>query len=230
MLIPSIDLRGGKVVQLVQGERQALESDDLDGWIRRFSRFPIVHVIDLDAALGTGSNLALVRRAVAGLAARVGGGIRTIAQAQEALAAGARQVIVGSALFRNGRPDLEAAHAFASALGADRLVAAVDARGGRVAVNGWKTRLPLSPEEAVRALEPYCACFLYTHVDAEGLMQGTSLDAILSVRRATSKCLAAAGGISTAAEIDRLHGLGVDAVVGMAIYAGRLALPPGEPA
>jgi phosphoribosylformimino-5-aminoimidazole carboxamide ribotide isomerase len=224
MLIPSIDLRGGRVVQLVQGERLALESDDLDGWIRRFARFPIVHVIDLDAALGSGDNLALVHRAAAALAARVGGGVRTVGRAREVLAAGARQVIVGSALFRDGRPSLEAAAAFAGAIGADRIIAAVDARGGRVAVHGWQTLLPLSPEEAVRALEPYCAGFLYTHVDTEGLMQGTDLDAILAVRRATSKALAAAGGITTQAEIDRLHTLGIDAVVGMAIYTGRLAL------
>lgn len=226
MLIPSIDLRGGKVVQLVQGERPAIETDDLDGWIRRFARFPTVHVIDLDAAMGLGDNLALVRHAAAGLSSRVGGGIRTIARARAVLEAGARQVIVGSAFFRNGRPDPAFAVALARAIGLNRIVAAVDARGGQLVVHGWRTALPVAPADAVRALEPYCGGFLYTHVDTEGLMQGTDIEAVLTVRRATEKPVAAAGGITTQEEIDRLHAVGVDAVVGMAIYTGRLALPP----
>jgi len=226
MLIPSIDLRGGKVVQLVQGERPALETDDLDGWIRRFARFPAVHVIDLDAALGSGDNFPLVRRAASALSARVGGGLRTIARARAALEAGARQVIVGSAFFRDGSPDVDFAAALAAAIGSERIVAAVDARGGRLLVHGWRTALPLAPVDAVRALEPYCGGFLYTHVDTEGLMHGTDIEAVLAVRRATEKPVAAAGGITTQEEIDRLHALGVDAVVGMAIYTGRLTLPP----
>lgn len=225
MLIPSIDLRGGKVVQLVQGDRLALESDDLDGWIRRFARFPVVHAIDLDAAMDAGSNTALVARVASALPCCVGGGIRTVDRARDVLAAGARQVIVSSALFRDGRPDLDFAASLADAVGPERVVAAVDARGGHVVVHGWRTALPLAPEDAVRALDPYCGGFLYTHVDAEGLMGGTDFEAILSVRRATEKPVAAAGGITTWEEIDRLHALRVDAVVGMALYTGRLELP-----
>lgn len=226
MLIPSIDLRGGKVVQLVQGERLALEDADLDGWIRRFAHFPKLQLIDLDAAIGTGNNDTLVRYVCGLRPCRVGGGIRTIDRAREVLAQGATHVIVGSSLFKDGHPDLSFAQALADAVGADRIMAAVDAKGGRVAVKGWRETVPLTAVEAVRALEPFCAEFLYTHVDREGLMQGTDMDAIRAVRNATSRKVVAAGGITTQDEIDALEVMGVDAVVGMAIYTGRLAIVP----
>lgn len=225
MLIPSIDLKAGQVVQLVQGERLALASDDLDGWIRKFKRFPTVQIIDLDAAMGTGSNDALVRQACARLTCRVGGGIRSVDRAREVLAAGASQVIVGSSLFSATGPNIDFAHDLARAIGIDRIIAAVDSRGGQVVVKGWREVVPLSAVEAVRALEPYCAGFLYTHVDTEGLMAGTDFDAIMAVRRATNRRLTAAGGITTREEIDRLDAAGIDAVVGMAIYTGALEIP-----
>jgi phosphoribosylformimino-5-aminoimidazole carboxamide ribotide isomerase len=225
MLIPSIDLKGGAVVQLVQGERLAIRDEDVFAWVRRFERFPKVQIIDLDAAMGSGDNLTLVRDVAARLRCRVGGGVRTVERAQSLLDAGAQQIIAGSALFKDGLPDLDFARALSDAVGIDRVIAAVDSRGGRVVVHGWKTSLPLSAVEAVRALEPFCGEFLYTHVDAEGLMAGTDLEAILAVRRATSRRLTAAGGITTAREIDDLDALGVDAVVGMALYTGALAVP-----
>jgi phosphoribosylformimino-5-aminoimidazole carboxamide ribotide isomerase len=222
MLIPSIDLKGGAVVQLVQGERLAIKDDDVFRWVRRFEKFPKVQVIDLDAAMGTGDNLALVREIAGALSCRVGGGIRTVDRAQDVLAAGAQQVIAGSSLFKAGKPDLRFARALAEAVGRERVIAAVDSKGGHVVIHGWKTALPLTAVDAVRALEPFCDEFLYTHVDAEGLMQGTNFEAIDAVRAATANKLTAAGGITTQAEIDRLHALGVDAVVGMAIYSGAL--------
>ncbi len=228
MLIPAIDLRGGQVVQLVQGERLAYTSSDVDGWADRFAGFPVVHVVDLDAALGTGDNRAVVERLARRLACRVGGGVRSIARAREVLDLGARQVLVGSALFGDDRPDVEFAAALARAVGAAQVVAAVDARGGRVAVRGWTRTIPLAPADAVRALDPYCGGFLYTHIDTEGLMAGIDVAAILEVRRATRKPVAAAGGIATEAEVARLEALGVDAVVGMAVYTGRLAVAPGR--
>jgi phosphoribosylformimino-5-aminoimidazole carboxamide ribotide isomerase len=225
MLIPSIDLQGGAVVQLVQGERLALKDDDVFRWVRRFAAFPKVQVIDLDAAMRKGDNLALVGEIAGQLSCRVGGGIRTVERAQHVLGAGARQIIVGSAIFENGKPNLAFARDLSNAVGADRVIVAVDSRNGRVVVDGWKTALPITAVEAVRALEPYCGEFLYTHVDTEGLMGGTSREAILAVRRATSKRVTAAGGITTEREIDELDTLGVDAVVGMAIYTGKLDLP-----
>jgi phosphoribosylformimino-5-aminoimidazole carboxamide ribotide isomerase len=225
MLIPSIDLQGGAVVQLVQGERLAIRDEDVFKWVRRFERFPKVQVIDLDAATGAGDNLALVRTLAGSLSCRVGGGIRTVEKALDVLTAGAHQIIAGSSLFKNGQPDLDFAKRLAEAAGIDRVIAAVDSRGGHVVIHGWKTSLPLTPVEAVHALEPYCGEFLYTHVDAEGLMGGTNRDAILAVRRATAKRVTAAGGITTQDEIDDLDRLGVDAVVGMALYTGTLKVP-----
>jgi phosphoribosylformimino-5-aminoimidazole carboxamide ribotide isomerase len=240
MLIPSIDLQNGRIVQLVQGETLALASDDFDGWIAKFAQFPKVQLIDLDAAMSRGSNEALVRRIAARLPCRVGGGVRSVRRAEALVAAGAQAVIVGSGLFRlapttgvagprepshRSQPiDHDFAQALANTVGVDRIIAAVDARGGRVVIHGWKTALPIAPADAVKALEPYCTEFLYTHVDTEGLMQGTNMDAIRAVAAATSRKVTAAGGITTREEIDALDRMGVDAVVGMAIYTGVLRL------
>ena len=224
MLIPSIDLQGGRIVQLVQGEQLAIEATDPDIWIARFSGFPRVQLIDLDAAKGHGDNAAMVADICGRLPCRVGGGIRSIDRAKTVLAAGAHAVIASSALFRDGAVDASFARALAEAIGVERVIAAVDSRGGHVAIHGWKTVLPITAVDAVRALEPFCGEFLYTHVDKEGLMQGTDIDAILAVRRATGRRLTAAGGITTWDEIDRLDAHRVDAVVGMAVYTGQLPL------
>jgi phosphoribosylformimino-5-aminoimidazole carboxamide ribotide isomerase len=224
MLIPSIDIQGGHVVQLVQGERLAIEAADAEPWIQKFSRFARVQLIDLDAAKGEGSNAALVASICGRLPCRVGGGIRTVERAEAVLAAGAHAVIASSALFREGAVDVAFARSLAEAVGAARVIAAVDSRGGHVAIHGWRTVLPIAAVDAVRALEPFCSEFLYTHVDKEGLMQGTDMGAILAVRRATSRRVTAAGGITTWAEIDALDAEGVDSVVGMAVYTGQLPL------
>jgi phosphoribosylformimino-5-aminoimidazole carboxamide ribotide isomerase len=224
MLIPSIDLQDGHIVQLVQGERLALEADDPEVWIERFSRFPRVQLIELDAARGRGDNSAMAAGICKRLPCRVGGGIRSIERARAVLDLGAHAVIASSALFREGVVDVEFAKALADAVGIEHVIAAVDSKGGHVAIHGWKTVLPITAVEAVAALEPYCGEFLYTHVDKEGLMQGTDMDAILAVRRATTRRLTAAGGITTREEIARLDDEGVDAVVGMAIYTGQLPL------
>ena len=224
MLIPSIDLQNGHVVQLVQGETLAIEAASPEPWIERFSRFPRVQLIDLDAARGRGDNSAMVADICGRLPCRVGGGIRSVERAAAVLALGAHAIIASSALFRDGRVDVEFARALAEAVGRERVIAAVDSRGGHVVIHGWKTPLPISAVDAVRALEPFCGEFLYTHVDTEGLMQGTDMDAIMAVRRATTRRVTAAGGITTWDEIDRLDAASVDAVVGMAIYTGQLPL------
>jgi phosphoribosylformimino-5-aminoimidazole carboxamide ribotide isomerase len=228
MLIPSIDLQGGRIVQLVQGEKLAIETTDIEAWIERLRGQPKVQLIDLDAAKGAGDNGALVARICGDLPCRVGGGIRTPARAQAVLALGATKVIVGSALFNKLGVDLAMAGEMSRAVGIDRLIAAVDSRDGGVVIHGWRTRLTLTAAAAVRLLEPFVGEFLYTHVDREGLMQGTDMGAIDVVRTATSRRLTAAGGITTQAEIDALDRLGVDAVVGMALYTGRLALPAAD--
>jgi phosphoribosylformimino-5-aminoimidazole carboxamide ribotide isomerase len=224
VLIPSIDLQNGHVVQLVQGERLAIEAPDPEPWIQRFSRFPRVQLIDLDAARGRGDNGTMVAAICGRLPCRVGGGIRSIDRAQAVLAGGAHAIIASSALFRDGTVDVAFARTMADAVGADKVIAAVDSRGGFVAIHGWKTILPVTAVDAVRALEPYCSEFLYTHVDTEGMMQGTDMGAIMAVRAATSRRLTAAGGITTWDEIDELDAAGIDAVVGMAVYTGQLPL------
>jgi phosphoribosylformimino-5-aminoimidazole carboxamide ribotide isomerase len=224
MLIPSIDLQNGRIVQLVQGERLAVATDDFEGWIRRFERFPKVQLIDLDAAKNAGDNLALVTSICGRLPCRVGGGIRSLTRAVSAIEAGAHKVIVGSALFQGGQPNVKFAQELTAGLGADRLIAAVDARGGHVVIDGWRTRLPITPVDAIRVLEPFFGEFLFTNVDVEGLMQGLDREAIATVRAATTRAVTAAGGVTTQDDIDWLEGIGVDAVAGMAIYTGRLPI------
>ena len=224
MLIPSIDLQGGRIVQLVQGERLAIETTDVDAWVARFRGMPKVQLIDLDAAKEAGDNDALVARICGELPCRVGGGIRTVGRAREVLDAGATHVIVGSSLFNQGRVDSAFARTLADTFGPEALIAAVDSRGGKVVIHGWRTQLELAPEDAVRALEPFVGEFLYTHVDREGLMQGTDLSAIERVAQATSKRVSAAGGITTREEINYLDARGIDAVVGMALYTGKMQI------
>lgn len=217
---------GGKVVQLQQGERLALQSDDIDGWIEKFRDFQIVQLIDLDAAMGRAANDALVRYVAERLPCQVGGGVRSIERAQELLDAGARRVILGSSLFNDRGVNKGRAEAFAEALPTDTLIGAIDSRGGKVVIHGWKTPLAITPEDAARALEPYVGALLYTHVDTEGMMTGLNLDAVKSVNDASRLRLIAAGGIRTREEIDILDELGIDAVVGMAIYTGAIELRP----
>lgn len=225
MLIPSIDLQGGRIVQLIQGEKLALASDAIDEWIERCSGWPKVQLIDLDAAKGEGANGELVARICDRLPCRVGGGIRSVERAREILDLGATHVILSSALFRGDAVDAEFARRTAEALGRDRIIAAVDSKAGHVVIHGWRTALPLTAFDAIRALEPFVGAFLYTHVDREGLLQGADIEAFRRIRDATSRGVIAAGGITTLEEIEQLDHLGIDAVVGMALYTGRLPWP-----
>jgi phosphoribosylformimino-5-aminoimidazole carboxamide ribotide isomerase len=222
MLIPSIDLMGGKIVQLVQGEKKKLEFDNFDYWIERFSKYPIVQLIDLDAARGAGDNRPLVKQIVGQLPCQVGGGIRNLETAQELLNIGAHKVIIGSALLTEGRINHEHARALAEKLPRSALMFALDSRGGRVAIDGWRTQTAVTAFDMIRELEPFCETFLYTHIDTEGLMGGIPMEAVHALRRATQRHLVVAGGITAQREIDSLDALGIDAVVGMALYAGKI--------
>ena len=224
MLIPSIDLMGGKIVQLVQGEKKALEFDDFEEWVQRFSNFPLVQLIDLDAAIGTGNNRELLSRFTSRLLCQVGGGIRSLQTASEMLAIGARRIILGSVLVRDGTIDDQAAKEFAEQFGPERLTFGVDSKNGKVAIRGWRAVTEIQPQTMMRILEPYCTAFLYTHIDTEGLMTGIPLDTVQALRAATSRQLIVAGGIASQKEVDRLDQMGMDAVVGMAIYTGKLRI------
>jgi phosphoribosylformimino-5-aminoimidazole carboxamide ribotide isomerase len=225
MLIPSIDLLGGRIVQLVQGEKLRLAFDDFEYWIAKFARFPLVQLIDLDAAMRQGDNSGLVEQIAKRLPVQAGGGIHTIERARQVLDAGARRVIVGSALFSaEGKVDAEFATKMAESMGRERVVAGIDTKNGRIAVKGWKARVELTPDEAIPALEPHVAAFLYTHVDTEGTMQGFPIDVAARLRALTKRQLIVAGGIRSQQEVDALDALGADAVVGMAVYTEMLAV------
>jgi phosphoribosylformimino-5-aminoimidazole carboxamide ribotide isomerase len=218
MLIPSIDLMGGKIVQLIQGSRKALEFDNFQEWIDRFASYPLVQLIDLDAAKSVGNNRELLSEIASQLPCQVGGGIRAIDTAREMLRLGARRVILGSSLISEGTINSSFAREAAETLGPESLVFAVDSLGGRVAIKGWQETTNLTPIEMMSALESYCSAFLYTHIDTEGMLKGIPLDVIKQLRASTSRRLIAAGGIRTCDEIEALDTMGVDAVVGMAIY------------
>jgi phosphoribosylformimino-5-aminoimidazole carboxamide ribotide isomerase len=223
MLIPSIDLMGGRIVQLVQGEKLKLAFDDFEYWIDRFSAYPIVQLIDLDAAMRQGNNAVLIEKIAKRLPCQIGGGIRTAEQARVLLMAGARRVIFGSVLFDSDGVAAQTAAAISEAIGRDQFIASIDTKAGKIAVRGWKDSAGLTPEAAIRALEPYCGAFLYTHVDTEGTMRGFPFERAQALRQLTSRRLIVAGGIREQAEIDALDAINVDAVAGMAVYSGLLA-------
>jgi phosphoribosylformimino-5-aminoimidazole carboxamide ribotide isomerase len=233
MLIPAIDLLGGQIVQLVQGEEPKLAFDDFDYWIDRFRPYPIVQLIDLDAAKRQGDNRTLIERIARELPCQVGGGVRTIEQAQRLLDSGVRKIIFGSALFSSNHEEQPSSAALVnttlaleiqSAIGSERFLASIDTKAGRVAVRGWRDRLPLTPVQAIAALEPFCGGFLYTHVDTEGTMSGFPIEQAQRLRALTTRQLIVAGGIRNQSEIDTLDAMGVDTVAGMAVYTGSLAI------
>lgn len=225
MIIPCIDLQGGKAVQLVRGRKLALAVSDVLGLLERFRDYPIVNVIDLDAALRTGSNGRWIKRICghAPMEVRVGGGVRSVARAERLIGWGAKKVIIGSAAFRDGAINAEFLAALAKRPKRSHIIIALDAEGGRIVVRGWRERLKLRPEEVMPQLEPYCAGFLCTFVDNEGTMKGTDLGWFRSLRRATKLPVTAAGGIRSMREVEALQKIGMDAAVGMAIYTGKLA-------
>jgi phosphoribosylformimino-5-aminoimidazole carboxamide ribotide isomerase len=225
MLIPSIDLLGGRIVQLVQGEKLRLAFDDFEYWIEKFSKFPLVQLIDLDAAMRQGDNSALVAQIAKRLPCQAGGGIHSIERARRVLDAGARRVIIGSAFFSDqGKVNAVFASELAAAVGTEHVVAGIDTKNSRIAVKGWKAQIELTPDEAIPQLEPHVSAFLYTHVDGEGLMQGFPVETAARLRKLTQRQLIVAGGIRSRQEVDALDALGADAVVGMAVYTELLAV------
>jgi len=218
MIIPCIDLMDGKVVQLVQGREKALEGDAPLEMLRKFSAFPEIQVIDLDAATGAGENSGIVELLASRARCRVGGGVRNADRARALIAAGAHRVIVGTAAFT---PAIEA---IAAAVGPERILIALDSKGGKVVVKGWRESTAVTAEDAIARLEPYCRGFLCTYVDKEGMMQGTDLDWFRRLRSATAHEITAAGGITTMEEIRELTAMKIDVALGMAIYTGRLDL------
>jgi phosphoribosylformimino-5-aminoimidazole carboxamide ribotide isomerase len=219
VIIPCIDLMGGKVVQLVQGRDKALEGDPPLAMLEKFSAFAQIQVIDLDAAMGSGANDEIVELLASRAVARVGGGVRTPERARRLMDQGAHRVIVGTAAFN--QPVLEQ---IAGAVGPERIVIALDSKDGKVVVKGWREATEVVAEDVLKQFEPYCSGFLCTYVDKEGMMQGTDLDWFRRLRGRTTHEITAAGGITTLDDIRALAHLGINSALGMAIYTGRLDL------
>jgi phosphoribosylformimino-5-aminoimidazole carboxamide ribotide isomerase len=228
MMIPCIDLQDGRAVQLVHGWERKLAVDDVFGLLDRFGRYPLIHVIDLDAAMRKGTNARLVRRLCAAakkrkLRVRVGGGIRTVAQAARIAGWGAEKIIVGSAAFDHGAVNRVFLARLSRRIGRRRVIVALDTERGEILVRGWQDKLRLRPEEVIPELETYASEFLCTYVDAEGTMRGTNLEWFRALRRATRLPITAAGGIRSREEIRTLSRMKMNAAVGMALYTGKLS-------
>ena len=214
MIIPSIDLMNGKAVQLIQGKEKVLERENVIDLAREFSKYGEIAVIDLDAALGKGNNIDLIKQICKIADCRVGGGIRDKEKADELLRAGAKKIIIGT----------KATPEFLENLPTDRVIVAVDTKNGFVVDKGWTNNTGKTAKECVKELENYCCGFLYTIVDKEGCMKGTDVDAIKALQSITNKRITAAGGISSIDEIKLLDGRGIDCQLGMAIYTGKIKL------
>ena len=224
MIVPCIDLMGGKVVQLVQGREKALEGGTAQEMLDQFSAFPQIQVIDLDAAIGNGDNAELVEYIARRATTRVGGGIRTPENAAALVELGVNRVIVGTAAFDAQGPNYTFLEKLAASVPKERILIALDSKNGKIVVKGWREATTFTAEEVIEQMEPYCGGFLCTYVDKEGMMQGTDLDWFRRLRATTSHEITAAGGITTLEDIEALDAIRVDAALGMAIYTGRLDL------
>ncbi|MDR3284602.1 MAG: phosphoribosyl-ATP diphosphatase [Treponema sp.] len=238
MVVSSIDLQGGKVVQLKNGKDLMLERDDPDALITEFDVYGETAVIDLDAAKGNllpeggTANTALIKRLLPQGTVRAGGGIRDIARARELVDWGAQRVIIGSAAFnakKGGAPgsgilNTDFLRGLEKEIGKDRVIIAVDAIHGDIAVKGWTETAGIGLLEAAREAEKYCGELLFTCVEKEGCLQGTDRGLVTRLRSAVSCRLTVAGGVSSAAEIEALAKLGCDAQIGMALYTGAVSL------
>lgn len=214
MIIPSIDLMDGKAVQLKQGKEKVLERADVIELAKYYSRFGEISVIDLDAAMNKGDNEALIKEICKFAHARVGGGIRTKEKAKRILANGAKQIIIGTA----------ADEEFLSKLPKDKVLVAIDSKGGKVTTEGWTKEVNETPADYIKRFDDLCAGYLYTIVDKEGMMKGTDIEAIKKIRNLTKKKLIAAGGISTIDEIVTLNKTDISTQLGMCIYTGAVKL------
>jgi len=224
MVIPSIDLMGGKVVQLKQGRDKVLEQDNPLELADEFNAVGQIAVIDLDAALGVGDNSDLIQKLCQRAECRVGGGIRSIDRAKDMLAHGAAKVIIGTTAFQDDRTNHEFLKELAATVGRDRVILAIDALNHEIVTRGWRHPTGLHVFDTVKEVELYCTEFLFTCVEKEGGMQGTDMDAIARLRKLTSNRITAAGGISTLEEIRQLADLDVDVQLGMALYTGKIRL------
>jgi phosphoribosylformimino-5-aminoimidazole carboxamide ribotide isomerase len=210
---------------LCRAKNCASPFDDFEYWIEKFSRFPLVQLIDLDAAMRQGDNSDLVAQIAKRLPVQAAAAFTPLTAPAGARRRRATRVIIGSALFsEQGNGEYRIRRRSGRRHWAERVVAGIDTKNGRIAVKGWKAQVALTPDEAIPQLEPHVAAFLYTHVDGEGLMQGFPIETAARLRKLTQRQLIVAGGIRSQQEVDALDALGADAVVGMAVYTELLAV------
>jgi phosphoribosyl-ATP pyrophosphohydrolase/phosphoribosyl-AMP cyclohydrolase len=227
MVISSIDIQNGKVVQLKQGQELVLQRDNHLELARDFSRYGETAVIDLDAAMNKGSNLEMIKPILRIAECRVGGGIRTAEQAKELVSLGARKIIVGSAAFRvdgEFKVNEPFLREMADKIGRERLIVAVDARDSEIVVDGWKTPTGLDLIKSAKEVESFAGELLFTCVEREGGMEGINLDPVRRLRENVFCQVTVAGGVCTLDEIKEIAALGCDVQLGMALYTGKISL------
>lgn len=236
MVISSIDLKDGRVVQLRNGKDLILERDDAEALIDEFNFYGEVAVIDLDAAMGktdlkgNTANTPILKKLLRKGNVRTGGGVRSVKRAKELISLGAEKVIVGSAAFRSDARsggeilNTEFLEELVAAIGKQRVIISVDSLNGNIAVKGWTETLQVPLTEAACAAEKYCSELLFTCVEKEGCMQGTDMELVKKLRNAVSCRVVAAGGVSSVEEIRALEKIGCDVQLGMALYTKKVSL------
>jgi phosphoribosylformimino-5-aminoimidazole carboxamide ribotide isomerase len=228
VLIPCIDLQNGMAVQLIHGRKRELAIIDVLGVLEKFKDYEWLHIIDLDAAMGKTSNAKLAQklcftaRSRYGMKVRIGGGIRTVARAVKVAGWKPEQIIIGSAVFHEGKLNLPFLERLVKMVDPARIVLALDTAKGHITIQGWRRTLKLRAEDVMTELQPYCGAFLCTDVDREGTMSGANLKWFKSLRNATEHLVIAAGGIKTTREVSALEKMGMDAAAGMAMYKNML--------
>jgi len=228
VLIPCIDLQNGMAVQLIHGRKRELVITDVLGVLDKFNDYEWLHIIDLDAAMGKTSNARLVQklcftaRSRYGMKVRIGGGIWTVARAVKVAGWKPEQIIIGSAVFHEGKVNLPLLERLVKKLDPARIVIALDTAEGHITTQGWRRMIKFRAEDVMTELQPYCAAFLCTDVDREGTMGGANLKWFKGLRNATEHPVIAAGGIKTRREVSALEKMGMDAAAGMAMYKNIL--------
>ncbi len=237
MVIASIDMKDGHVVQLKNGKDLMLQRDDADALINGFNKYGEVAVIDLDAAMGNTNekgntpNTELLKSLLRKGNVRTGGGIRSVKKARELISLGAEKVIIGSAAWNSNRQNesdpilnVEFLEELTKAIGRQRIIISVDAINGKIAVKGWKETVNISLIEGAKEAEKYASELLFTCVEKEGCMEGTDMEQVKALRSAVKCRVVAAGGVNSLEQITELEKLGCDVQLGMALYTGVVNL------
>ncbi|UYP46805.1 Histidine biosynthesis bifunctional protein HisIE [Candidatus Lokiarchaeum ossiferum] len=214
MIIPSIDLMNGKAVQLQQGKKLILEREDIFELANEFKKYGEIAVIDLDAALGKGDNIDIIKKLCSIAPCRVGGGIRSLERANELLQAGAQKIIIGTA----------ATPEFLQKLPKDRLIVAIDTKGDKVVNRGWQNKTNITPQAMIALVDSFCSEYLFTNVDVEGMMQGLEFKIVDELQQLTKNPMTVAGGTTTISDIKDLEKRNLNSQIGMAIYTGAIEL------